>query len=242
MSTPTTVWGNLTKNRYFQEATSRKGAYIRLTVATSERYRGEDGEFHDSDTSYINLIAFGRVAENIEASFPEGESHRIVATGKLDTSGRNVIFLSKDNVEEVQDARKAKEDIAPDDLEFGKYDRLGLATETTLKVEAIGPDLRYATVEVTKNKKAGDDEDEGGSKKARRTRKSRDEDDEEEETATKRTRRTRKSKPKDEDDEEAEDSTDETSDEGEDEGEAEAKAPRTRRTRRTRSAKAEKDF
>lgn len=241
MSTPATVVGNLTKNRYFQEATSRKAAFIRLTVASSERYRDSDGDFQDSDTSYVSIVAFGRVAENFNETFPEDESHRVIAVGKLETSARNVVFLSKDNAEEVKEARKDNEKIVASELEFDKDDRLGLVTETTLIAEAIGPDLRYATAEIEKNPKEG--ESGGKAKSKRRTRKSEDSE-EEDEAPAKRTRRTRKPKaePKDEaEDEKAEDSADETSEDSGDEGEAEEKPARARRTRRTRKT-SEEDF
>lgn len=237
MSTPATVVGNLTKNRYFQEATSRKAAFIRFTIASSERYRDSDGEFQDGETSYISAVAFGRVAENFNETFPEGESNRVIAVGKLETSARNVVLLSKDNVAEIQDARKDDEKIVASELEFDKDDRLSLVTETSLIVEAVGPDLRYATAEVEKNPKEG--ESGGKAKSKRRTRKSEDAD-EEEEAPAKRTRRTRKSKDADEG-AEAEESADETSDAPAEEGEAEEKPARTRRTRRTRTTK-EEDF
>lgn len=56
-------------------------AFVRLRVACSDRERDGSGAWVDGPTSWFNLIAFAKQAENIAESIAKGDF--IVATGKI---------------------------------------------------------------------------------------------------------------------------------------------------------------
>lgn len=218
------------KNFDFREGTSRKKAYLRFGMRVNDSYVSGSGERVELDTIFIDIKAFGQQAENIHASLEK--STPITVTGRLEQYPRAVIFLGEDNREELKDARNDNEDIAPEDFEFSKDDKVGYVTVTNIVADNVSVGLGYAVAELEYNER----DEKKSSKKSRSRRKSSDEDDEGEDEP-KKARRTRSasSRKRKADDE---DSADEA---GEDEGEDKPKARRSRAKTSTRKRKPKSD-
>ena len=56
--------------------------WVRLRVACNDRKRGTSGEWEDGPTTFINVVAFGRQAENLAESVAVGDT--IMAAGRLE--------------------------------------------------------------------------------------------------------------------------------------------------------------
>jgi single-strand DNA-binding protein len=74
-----TVVGNLTRDPELRYTQSGK-ATVTLGIAVNRRYQ-VNGEWQEQ-TSYMNVVAWDQLAENIAASLTKGT--RILATGRLD--------------------------------------------------------------------------------------------------------------------------------------------------------------
>lgn len=222
----------------FREGTSRKKAYLRFGMRVNDSYVSGSGERVELDTIFIDIKAFGQQAENIHASLEK--STPITVTGRLEQYPRAVIFLGEDNREELKDARNDNEDIAPEDFEFSKDDKVGYVTVTSVIADNVSVGLGYAVAELEYNER----DEKKSSKKSRSRRKSSDggEDEGDEEPQKSRRSRassTRKRKSADEDSAgEAEDSDEEA---GADEGEETPKSRRSRAKTSTRKRKTKSD-
>jgi len=124
MSTPITVIGNLTKDPEIKVFDSGKSVG-RCSVAVTERKRTPEGGWEDGNTSFFELVVFNGQGDNLASSLRKGD--RVVAHG---------------NVRIREYERKDAE---------GNVAGKGYVTE--ILVDEIGPSLRWATVEVTKNPK-----------------------------------------------------------------------------------------
>lgn len=74
-----TVVGNLTRDPELRYTQSGK-ATVTVGIAVNRRYQ-VNGEWQDA-TTYMNVVAWDQLAENIAASLTKGA--RIMATGRLD--------------------------------------------------------------------------------------------------------------------------------------------------------------
>lgn len=223
----------------FREGTSRKKAYLRFGMRVNDSYVSGSGERVELDTIFIDIKAFGQQAENIHASLEK--STPITVTGRLEQYPRAVIFLGEDNREELKDARNDNEDIAPEDFEFSKDDKVGYVTVTNIVADSVSVGLGYAVAELEYNER----DEKKSSKKSRSRRKSSDEDDEGEgEDEPKKARRTRSAssrKRKADDEDSADEAEDNGEEAGEDEGEDKPKARRSRAKTSTRKRKPKSD-
>lgn len=77
--TPITIAGNLGADPELRFNTAGK-AIARVRVAVTDRYRDESGEWVNGPTSWFNVVAWGRLAENA-ASLIKGDPALI--TGRL---------------------------------------------------------------------------------------------------------------------------------------------------------------
>lgn len=80
MATDTTLTGNLTRDPEVKYG--QAGAMARATVAVSRRWQ-RDGDWQEQ-TSFIDIIAYGALAENFAAS--TGKGTRVIVTGRLEQS------------------------------------------------------------------------------------------------------------------------------------------------------------
>lgn len=221
----------------FREGTSRKKAYLRFGMRVNDSYVSGSGERVELDTIFIDIKAFGQQAENIHASLEK--STPITVTGRLEQYPRAVIFLGEDNREELKDARNDNEDIAPEDFEFSKDDKVGYVTVTNIVADNVSVGLGYAVAELEYNER----DEKKSSKKSRSRRKSSDEDDEGEDEPKKarRTRSASSRKRKADDEDSADEAEDNGEEAGEDEGEDKPKARRSRAKTSTRKRKPKSD-
>lgn len=221
----------------FREGTSRKKAYLRFGMRVNDSYVSGSGERVELDTIFIDIKAFGQQAENIHASLEK--STPITVTGRLEQYPRAVIFLGEDNREELKDARNDNEDIAPEDFEFSKDDKVGYVTVTNIVADSVSVGLGYAVAELEYNER----DEKKSSKKSRSRRKSSDEDDEGEDEPKKarRTRSASSRKRKADDEDSADEAEDNGEEAGEDEGEDKPKSRRSRAKTSTRKRKTKSD-
>lgn len=246
-----TLVGNVVggKSIHFTKAKGKKQAFLRFTLAVNDFYVDSSGDRQDVDPIFIDIKAFGKLAENTHKSVEKGSY--VLVKGRLESWASYVVFLGEDNREEVKDARKKKEDIEPEDLEFGDDDSIGLVSQFSVMASNIAVNLNAATAEVEKNDRDDDDDDEEEKTSSSRRRKSRrskadeadedadeageddDEDEEEDEPKPKRRRSAASSRRRSK---AADDEADE-----DDDDEAEAK-PRTRRRRPKAAPKSDNDF
>ena len=75
-----TVVGNLVSDPTLT-VTSNEKILCKARVAVNEPYQ-MNGEWHER-TSYMNIVAWGALAENVAASFDKGD--RVIVVGRLDT-------------------------------------------------------------------------------------------------------------------------------------------------------------
>lgn len=98
--------GNLTADPELRFTPSGR-AVSRLRIACSDRKLNEDtGEWEDQDTTYLNITAWGALAENVCESLYKGD--RIVVHGRVETRE----YTDKDDNERT-DVQLVARDIGP---------------------------------------------------------------------------------------------------------------------------------
>lgn len=107
------VVGNLTRDPELKYTTSGRGV-ANGSVACSRRWKDKSDTWQE-ETTFVNFVAWGELAENIAASLTQGS--RVIVIGRLELRSY-------------------------DDREGNKK------YVTEIIAEHVGPDLRFATVEV----------------------------------------------------------------------------------------------
>jgi single-strand DNA-binding protein len=121
-----TITGNLTGDPELKY-TPNGVPVATFTVASNERFRGNDGQWQDGPTSFVRCNAWRELAEHVAESMAKGD--RAVVTGNL-----------RQRTYEV-DAK------GPNDS--------GKRTVWEVAVTEIGASLRYATVKISKVRRDG---------------------------------------------------------------------------------------
>lgn len=86
-----TVVGNLTAEPVLRHTKNGK-PFVTLRIASTTRRRDPaTGDYVDSGTNYVNVVAFNGLAANVEASFRRGQ--RVIVYGRLRVNQ----YLTKDN-------------------------------------------------------------------------------------------------------------------------------------------------
>lgn len=86
-----TVVGNLTAEPVLRHTKNGK-PFVTLRIASTARRRDPGtGDYVDSGTNYVNVVAFNGLAANVEASFTRGQ--RVIVYGRLRVNQ----YLTKDN-------------------------------------------------------------------------------------------------------------------------------------------------
>lgn len=67
-----TLEGGLVRAPEIRFTTAGK-SWASMRVATKDRVRGADGQWTDGPTTYIDVVCFGRVAENLVESVTQGD-------------------------------------------------------------------------------------------------------------------------------------------------------------------------
>jgi single-strand DNA-binding protein len=107
--------GNLTKDPNLVEPKSDKGTVrSTFTVAVNE------GQGDDEKSHFINVTAFGTLAENVAKSLSKGQ--RVLVIGRFNTYSKDVTIEGEEKS----------------------------LTMVSVTASAVGPDLRWATASVTK--------------------------------------------------------------------------------------------
>jgi len=74
-----TIVGNVARDPELK--TTSGGTLCAFTVASGERYRGDDGQWADGPVSWVRCCAWGDLGEHIAEAFAKGT--RVVVTGTL---------------------------------------------------------------------------------------------------------------------------------------------------------------
>lgn len=90
MSSPVTLRGRLIKDPELRYTNGGK-AVAQFTVVTAKRFKDQAGEWQEQDTSFWDVTAFDKLAENIIESCTKGTS--VVVTGAM----RQEKWVNKDN-------------------------------------------------------------------------------------------------------------------------------------------------
>ena len=75
--------GNITQDPELRFGKNGGTPFVTFGIAHTPRRRNHAGEWEDGTTTFLDVIAFGRTAENVAESFSKGE--RVVVVGALTT-------------------------------------------------------------------------------------------------------------------------------------------------------------
>jgi len=122
-----TVIGNLARDPELRY-TPTGAAVASFTVASSERYRDNSGEWHDGPTSWVRCNAWRDLAEHVAETLGKGD--RVIVTGKI--------------------AQRDYEITAP-----GGKGAPEKRTTWEVRADDVGPSLRSATAKIAKTRRNG---------------------------------------------------------------------------------------
>lgn len=91
-------------------------AYTRLRLACTERRKGQDGQWHDAGTTWLDVTIFGAQAEPAAAELIKGT--RVLVTGRLEQrehDGKTYYGLRADHVARDLQGTPAQRTQAPQD-------------------------------------------------------------------------------------------------------------------------------
>jgi single-strand DNA-binding protein len=80
MSSPVTLKGRLIKDPELRYTNSGK-AVAQFTVVTAKRFKDQAGEWQEQDTSFWDVTAFDKLAENVIESLSKGTA--VIVTGAM---------------------------------------------------------------------------------------------------------------------------------------------------------------
>lgn len=106
---------------------NRDSSGVQFAVASNHRWRDRDGEQH-VDTTFKDCIAWGDLGQHVLASLHKGD--RVFVYGRIEQQAYEAQDSRGETVKRVRDR---------------------------LVIEAVGPDLRFATAEVTRIARATTD-------------------------------------------------------------------------------------
>lgn len=125
-----TITGNLVYDPEFSGGNGKKSR-AKFRIASTPRHRDPDGTWVDGDTTFLDVVCFASLAENVVQSLGRGSP--VIVNGRLQT-------------------RTVERSVESEGRPTGETRKV---TYTTIVAAAVGPDLTRVATQVRTDKGAG---------------------------------------------------------------------------------------
>ncbi len=125
-----TITGNLVYDPEFSGGNGKKSR-AKFRIASTPRHRDPDGTWVDGDTTFLDVVCFASLAENVVQSLGRGSP--VIVNGRLQT--RTVERAVESEGRPTGETRKV--------------------TYTTIVAASVGPDLTRVAIQIRTDKGAG---------------------------------------------------------------------------------------
>ncbi len=126
-----TITGNLVYDPEFSGGNGKKSR-AKFRIASTPRHRDSDGNWANGDTTFLDVVCFDSLAENVVQSLGRGSP--VIVNGRLQTRTVERVVESAEG-HPTSETRKV--------------------TYTTIVAAAVGPDLTRVATQVSTGKGAG---------------------------------------------------------------------------------------